>query len=205
LQTTRRNRFDLLGQYTFSKSLDDTSGMFSLPANNYDLRPEYGRADYDRRHRFNLISIFHLPVDFRASSIVSINTGIPYNVTTGFDNNGDTVPNDRPPGIGRNTGAGPGYASVDFHLSKRIRFAKSEGKDSGARPAGRHASGTLSNPGEGRREGRWPWVDFGVDAFNVFNRVNFKNFVGVQTSPFFGRANSANAARQLQFSMKFHF
>jgi len=205
LQTSLRNRFDLLGQYTFSNSMDDTSGMFSPPANNYDLRPEYGRADYDRRHRFNLISIYHLPLDFRAGTIVSINSGIPYNVTTGFDNNGDTMPNDRPLGIGRNTGAGPGYASVDCHLSKRIRFAKNEGKDSGARPAGRHASGRLSNLGEGRREGRWPWLELGVDAFNIFNRGNFKNFVGVQTSPFFGRANSANPARQLQFSMKFHF
>src|SRR5258708_37945370 len=32
LQTTLRNRFDLLGQYTFSKSMDNTSGLFSLPA-----------------------------------------------------------------------------------------------------------------------------------------------------------------------------
>jgi hypothetical protein len=205
LQTTLRNRFDLFGQYAFSKSMDDTSGMFSLPANNYDLRPEYGRADYDRRHRFNLISIYHLPWGFRAGSIVSMNSGIPYNITTGFDNNGDTVPNDRPLGIGRNTGAGPGYASVDFHLSKRISFAKNESKDSGARPAGRHASGRPSNLGEGPRESRWPWLEVGIDAFNVFNRVNFKNFVGVQTSPFFGRANAANPARQLQFSMKFHF
>jgi hypothetical protein len=205
LQSTLRNRLDLLGQYTFSKSMDDTSGMLSLPANNYDLRPEYGRADYDRRHRFNLISIYHLPWDFRAGTIVSMNSGIPYNITTGFDDNGDTVPNDRPLGIGRNTGAGPGYASVDFHLSKRISFAKNESKGSGARPAGRHASGRLSNLGEGPREGRWPWLEVGMDAFNVFNRVNFKNFVGVQTSPFFSRANAANPARQLQFSMKFHF
>jgi hypothetical protein len=65
--------------------------------------------------------------------------------------------------------------------------------------------GSFSNPGEARRESHGPWLEVGVDAFNVFNRVNFKNFVGVQTSPFFGRANSANPARQLQFSMKFHF
>jgi hypothetical protein len=184
LQTTLRNRFDLLGQYTFSKSMDDARGMFSLPANNYDLRPEYGRSDYDRRHRFNLISICHLPWDFRAGTIVSMNSGIPYNITTGFDNNGDTVPNDRPLGISRNTGAGPGYASVDFHLSKRITFAKNESKDGGARPAEKHASGRLSNLGEGRREGHGRWLEVGIDAFNVFNRVNFKNFVGVQTSRF---------------------
>ena len=205
LQTTLRNNFDLLGQYTLSKSMDDSSGLVSLPANNYDLRPEYGRADYDRHHRFNLIGIWRLPWDLRAGTIVSMNSGIPYNITTGFDANHDTMPNDRPPGIGRNSAGGPGYAGVDFHLSKRITFAKNEGKGSRARPAGRHAGGRLSNLGEGRREGRWPRLELSIDAFNVFNRVNFKNFVGVQTSPFFGRANSANPARQLQFSMKFHF
>jgi len=48
-------------------------------------------------------------------------------------------------------------------------------------------------------------MEVGIDSFNAFNRVNFKNFVGVQTSPFFGSANAANPARQLQFSMRFHF
>jgi hypothetical protein len=185
--------------------MDDTSGMFSLPANNYDLRPEYGRADYDRRHRFNLISIFHLPGDFRVGTIVSLNSGVPYNITTGFDNDRDTVPNDRPPGIDRNTGAGPGYASVDFHLSKRIAFAKNEGRAGAARPAGRLPGGRILNLVGERPEGRRPWLEVGFDAFNTFNRVNFKNYVGTQSSPFFSRANAANPARQLQFSMKFHF
>ncbi len=137
-----------------------------------------------------------------------MNSGIPYNITTGFDNNGDTVPNDRPLGISRNTGAGPGYASVDFHLSKRITFAKNESKDGGARPAEKHASGRLSNLGEGRREGHGRWLEVGIDAFNVFNRVNFKNFQELRRRTdltFFGHANSASPARQLQFSMKFHF
>jgi hypothetical protein len=205
LQTTLRNRVNLLGQYTFSKSMDDTSGMFSLPANNYNLSQEYGRADYDRRHRFNLISIYHLPFGCRVGTIVSLNSGVPYNITTGFDNNGDTVPNDRPFGIGRNTGAGPGYASVDFHLSKRIAFAKNEGKTGAALPAGRLARGSILNLGGERPEGRRPWLEVSIDAFNVFNRVNFKDYVGTQTSPFFGRANAANPARQLQFSTKLHF
>jgi hypothetical protein len=48
-------------------------------------------------------------------------------------------------------------------------------------------------------------LELGIDAFNVLNRVNVKNFVGTQSSPFYGRANAANPARQVQFSMKFHF
>jgi Carboxypeptidase regulatory-like domain/TonB dependent receptor len=222
LKTTLKNRFDLLAQYTFSKSMDDTSGMFSLPANNYALGPEYGRSDYDQRHRFHLIGTYRLPWRLRAGTIVSLNSGIPYNITTGFDDNGDTVPNDRPPGIGRNTGGGPGYASVDFHLSKRIGFARGEGKSSGARPAARVVGDRIWNNGEegpgplGCTPGGGcvnqpsvrtfvPWLEVGLDAFNLLNRVNVKNFVGIESSPFFGRANTANPARQLQFSMKLHF
>jgi len=59
-----------------------------------------------------------------ARSIVSLNSGVPYNITIGFDNNGDTVPNDRPLGVNRNTGKGPGYASVDLHFAKQITFSK---------------------------------------------------------------------------------
>jgi hypothetical protein len=120
LQTALKNRVDLLAQYTFSKSMDDTSGFASMPANNYDLRAEYGRADYDRRHRFNLIGTYRFRWGFRAGTVVNLSSGIPFNITTGYLNNGDLMPTARPPGIGRNTGAGPGYASVDFHLAKRV-------------------------------------------------------------------------------------
>jgi hypothetical protein len=41
-----------------------------------------------------------------------------------------------------------------------------------------------------------------VDAFNALNHVNATNFVGVLSSPLFGRANSALPDRQIQLSMK---
>lgn len=134
-----------------------------------------------------------------------MSSGIPFNITTGLDNNGDTVPNDRPLGIGRNTGEGPGYASVDLHFSKQITFSRTEGTSSQARAAGRHRAGALATLGEERRVGHGSRLEIGIDAFNVLNRVNFKNYVGTESSPFFGRANAANPARQLQISLKFGF
>src|SRR2546426_5407195 len=48
----RLSRFiKIKAQYTFSHATDDTNDVFDLPANNYDLRPEWGRATFDRRHR----------------------------------------------------------------------------------------------------------------------------------------------------------
>lgn len=177
-QVALRRSVDVLAQYTLSRALNDTGGLFSLPANNYDLRGEWGRADFDQRHRFNLVGVYRLPFGFKAGSVVNLNSEIPFNITTGFDNNHDTVANDRPPGVGRNTGQGPGFANMDLHLSKEIRL----------------------RPNRPR-----PKFEVGLDGFNVFNHVNFQNFVGTVTSRFFGRANAAKPARELQLSLKFDF
>jgi len=48
-------------------------------------------------------------------------------------------------------------------------------------------------------------LEIAIDAFNVFNHTNFKNYVGTLTSPFFGHANAANPPRQVQISAKYHF
>jgi len=166
-----------VAQYTLARSLDSASGMFSLPANNYDLLGEWGRSDYDRRHRFNLVLLYSLSAGFRVSAIVNAWSGLPYNIITGLDNNGDTVVNDRPPGLWRNAGRGPGHTDVDLRLARRWRLAHRE------------------HP---------PSLEFAVDAFNVLNHVNFPNYVGTMTSTtFFGLANVAEPARQLQLTLRF--
>jgi len=44
-----------------------------------------------------------------------------------------------------------------------------------------------------------------VNAFNALNHVNFQDYVGTITSPFLGRANATEPARQLQLSVRFIF
>src|SRR5216684_1778512 len=95
-RTSVRGKLQLVSQYTLSHAIDDTSGLSSLPADNFDLRSERGRADFDQRHRFNLAGVLKLPHGFGCGLITSVSSGIPYNITTGFDNNHDTVSNDRP-------------------------------------------------------------------------------------------------------------
>jgi hypothetical protein len=60
------------------------------------VRGERGRSDLDQRHRLNLVSSLKLPYDFRFGLVASLHSGFPYNITTGFDDNGDTILNDRP-------------------------------------------------------------------------------------------------------------
>lgn len=174
--------FQGMAQYTFSHTINDTSGVFSLPANNYDLRPERGRADFDRRHRFSFFGSLNLPAGFRFGAVLAVSTAPPFNITTGADDNQDSVATDRPANVARNTGQGPDLLQLDLRFGKSFRFP---------RPANRE------RPSRN--------LEFNVDAFNVLNRTNFNNFVGVQTSPFFGGANSALPARLIQLSVRYHF
>jgi hypothetical protein len=174
--------FSGMAQYVFSKTEDNTNGPFFLPASSLDLRPEWGRSDLDQRHRFNLAGTSDLPKAFRLGVFVTLGAGIPYNISTGRDENGDTVAADRPTGVTRNTGAGPGLTRVDIRLTKLLQGPR------------------LFDRG---REHNSRNVEISFDVFNIFNRVNFMNFVGVETSPFFGRANSALPARTIQLSLRY--
>jgi hypothetical protein len=57
----------LLGAYTYGKSLDNASGIFSsagdpnYPQNSFNLRGERGRSGFDVRHRFSLSYSYDLP------------------------------------------------------------------------------------------------------------------------------------------------
>jgi hypothetical protein len=182
VRSTVRTRFNLMAQYTFSHTTDDTNGTFALPANNYDLRAESGRANYDRRHRFSLVGSAPLGRGFKLGAVLAATTGPPFDITTGYDGDNDGVANDRPPGVTRNTGRGPGTLQLDARFGKSFRVPRPANRDRTSRN-----------------------LEFDIDAFNVVNRTNLNDFVGIETSPFFGKANSALPARTIQLSFRYHF
>jgi Carboxypeptidase regulatory-like domain/TonB dependent receptor len=73
-----------------------TTSEASFVSNQYDPLADYGRAAFDVRHRIFLGGNFSLPYSFSLSPFAIINSGQPYNLTTGQDNNGDSIFNDRP-------------------------------------------------------------------------------------------------------------
>jgi hypothetical protein len=169
-------------QYVLSKTTNDTSGLFALPADNFALAAERGPADFDQRHRLNLFGTLVLPETAKAALVLSLGSGLPYDITTGFDDNGDTMANDRPRGVTRNTGRGPSTAQLDVRITKTL--ARSRRGDQGQ-----------------KRDG----VDLMVDVFNALNHTNVTGIAGAVSSPFFGRANAAAGARTVQFSVKYSF
>jgi outer membrane receptor protein involved in Fe transport len=164
----RFNRYyQVIGSYTFSKTIGDADDVnFSLgPQDPTNVRADRALSSFDVRHRVSLAAIFESPYSggsgsplyqralagFYLSPIVTARSGFPFNVVTGFDVNLDTNNNDRPVMVGRNTGLGPMFFSTDMRVGRRIRF----GADS---PVG---------------------IELIFDAFNLFNRTNFKDVNGV--------------------------
>jgi hypothetical protein len=173
-------------QYTLSRSDDNTDGPLVLPADSRDLGPEWGRSSFDMRHRFVLAGTSDLPGAFRVGLMLVANSGTPFNITTGSDDNGDGVANDRPPGVTRNTGDGPGFVQTDLRLTKLFNFYK----------------GPLNEDGDVSGFRR---MELSIDAFNVFNHPNLTGIIGETSSSRFGLATNALPPRTIQLSLKFNF
>ena len=171
-------------QYTFGKYRDDSAGTFALPENNFNLRPEWGRSDYDQRHRLVVTASIDLPGGFRLGTFTKLGSNLPFDITTGRDDNGDTFTNDRPVGVTRNTGIGRAFAQVDLRLTRLIRAPR------------------LLNRRPDRNSRN---VEFSVDFFNVLNRTNPDRYVGIAGSPLFGQLESARPPRTVQFSTRYRF
>jgi hypothetical protein len=168
--------------YSYSRSYSNVAGAepgagfpFELPPNSYDLSQEWGSADFDTRHRFNMTTVIELPLAIRIGGILQAYSGAPYDVMTGFDSNLDGLANERPHGVPRNARRGPGFKQVDVRLAK-LFYVGSEGA-----------------------------LEFQVDAINVLNFPNYSAITNVMTSPFFGQPNAAGDPRLLQFAVKFSF
>jgi hypothetical protein len=178
--------------YTLSKSIDDAGNFFfSSVQDNFNIRDDRGLSDNDQRHRLVLSGTLEAPQEakggvkgllrgFQFGYIFTYASRLPFNVLLGSDRNFDTNNNDRPLGVGRNTGRGFDFASLDLRLSRR--FSLSERVD----------------------------LQLLAEGFNVLNRANFgvpnNTFGGgVKPLPTFGQPTAAFDPRQFQFGMKVSF
>lgn len=143
----------LLANYTFSKAIDTSTDFNSDfgPVNNLNLAGERGLSTFDQRHKIVVASILDSPGSgqflggWQLAPIIRYNSPHPVNILAGgTDINGDRhSTNDRPLGIGRNTGVGPDYVDVDLRLTKAFKIKEQA------------------------------QLQFIAEGFNLFNRTNF--------------------------------
>jgi hypothetical protein len=94
-------KFSLMGFYALGWADSNVGSLGSNPtnatlANNYHLGDDWGRASFDIRSRVFLSGTANLAHNIRISPFVILNSGAPFNITTGTDLNGDSFYNDRP-------------------------------------------------------------------------------------------------------------
>lgn len=176
----RSKKFTMFGFYMLNFANSNTSGASSFPSSPYDLMADYGRANFDVRHRGVIGGNISLPYRVSLSPFIISNSGSPYNIVVGRDLNGDGIFNDRPafatatstnviatqwglldinpaPGVARipiNYGTGPLTVTMNLRVSKSFGFGKETGNAASAQRGGeRGPGGPMMMGGSGGRGG----------------------------------------------------
>ena len=93
------NSFSLFGYYTLGWAKSNTDGASSNPSDTYNLAVDYGRAAFNTRQRGLISGSLATPKkwgNLRFSPFISFRSGMPFDITTGKDLNGDSYFDDRP-------------------------------------------------------------------------------------------------------------
>jgi hypothetical protein len=204
----------LFANYTWLNQRNDADGPFSLPADSYNLAGEWGPAAGVPHHIFSGMINTAFRRDFRLGFTAAARSGVPYNVTTGRDDNGDAVFTDRPAGVMRNSA----WTKAMFDVGARASYAFGFGtRPATAGPGGAPtvviqrigsvgaASDMLNAMGGGGAEDKRVRFELFVSAQNLLNHVNPINYSGVMTSPFFGQPTAAMPARRIDVGMRMGF
>lgn len=172
---------NMFANYQLSKDTADFSNSLSLPMDNYNIRLDRGPSDLNQTHKMNVGFNFNILKNINISPSFRLESGFPYTITIGKDDNGDTVFNDRPAGVGRNTGRGELLKQADMRIRWKLPVQYLGVTDK-------------------RRS-----LSLNANIRNLFNTSNLTNYVGVQTSPFFGQATLARPARSIELGLSFGF
>jgi hypothetical protein len=211
------SRLSFTSSYTFGQAHSDSDGAGTFPANSNDLRPEYGRAGFDLRHRFQFNGSWAAPWGVRLSPLFVASSSRPFNITVGQDLNADTLFTDRPTFatdlsrssvrhtaygtfdlapiagqtvIPRNYGTAPGMVSLNLRVAKTFKLGKEV---------------------KGKRDPME--LTFTALSRNLFNHPNLALPSGNLSSPVFGQStalfsgggNNASGNRRIEFQLKLSF
>lgn len=87
------SHFQLQGYYSLNFANTNANG---LPMNQYDTAIDWGRANFDIRHRGFIGGTIGLPLRLQLNPFITMQSGAPYNITTGEAFEGDNITNARP-------------------------------------------------------------------------------------------------------------
>ncbi|MDQ3252522.1 MAG: TonB-dependent receptor [Acidobacteriota bacterium] len=181
--------------YTWGHALDNSpesgiGGGTELPQDSFNRRADYGNSISDVRHVFNASAVWRPRFQNRIlnnnqlSFIFFARSGNAFDVRAGTDLNRDSVTNDRPLFVGRNSHKGPSSYQLDSRYTRTVRLSE-----------------------------RYRLLFF-AEAANVFNTpnpasengtVNRTFGTGIEPVSTFGDIISFREMRRVQFGARFDF
>jgi hypothetical protein len=215
--------------YTYSKAMDiQSTAQSSGPENFYNLRQDYGPADFDRRHMFVVSGVYSLPFgqgkehlnhapalvnavagNWNLGTITRLVSGSPFYALAGSDVANVGGSNQR----AQRTGASP-YLKGAFTSTTRPWLNPAAFTPPAVYTWGNESRNDLIGP---------PFKDvdlsvykdipvterlklqFRSEFFNIFNHSNYSTPANTVTSSSFGLITSAAGGRDIQFALKVMF
>lgn len=193
--------------YTFSKAIsndtNDNASFNTDPWNTFG-NDDRGLDENDRRHALSVSAIAPLPWQIQLATIVSLRSGVPWDITAGVDLDGDGNRQDRPAGLVKNSGGTESQGNLDiinsFRASRRLAPITMDQLTLGSSEKIVDLRATRQfRFGAGRR------FDIFLEAYNLLNTVNYENPSGTITSGSFAVYTTARDARQIQWGARFQF
>jgi hypothetical protein len=193
----------LFGFYVLNKAMSNTDGLGTFPANPHSDTGEYGPASTDVRNRVTMGGSINLRWSIRLSPFFVVQSGIPFDITSGNDPYGTTVFTARPgiatdaskPGViqtpyglldpnptpnetilPRNFGRGPGQISMNLRIGKTFGF----GGERGGKSSASSSSSAPANPAQaatGRGLGSLIGAQPSSQRYSLIISMSFRNLL----------------------------
>jgi hypothetical protein len=208
--------------YQYANSRNFADSPLALPADSTNPDADWGPSATDIRHR--VFFMFNTPLVYgiRGSLQAQYSSAPPYTITTGVDDNLDTVFNDRPAGLPRNSARGASQWNVNMRLNRSINLGGVLGIDGPMMLGGPPPPPSANNqqgPGTGAGAGTDGPVrmvtmdgnasryrlDLYLQVFNLMNTANYNAYIGNVLSPYYAQPTSAAPPRRLEIGASLSF
>jgi hypothetical protein len=220
----------LMASYTWSHTLDvssDSNGG-GTPMNPFWWKADYGNSNWDIRHRFLITFVYEIPffsnanavlkgvfANWQANGIVTIRTGLPFNVITGTDTANTASSGSYRPNLVHTATAECGrghlvacidptaFTIADLYPAAPANFAYgSAGRNLVRGPGEEAVTFSMSKNFPITERVRF---QFRFETFGLFNHTNFANPAATINTSSFGNITSATGTRNIQLGAKLIF
>src|SRR5580704_17553064 len=222
---------EVLASYTWSHTLDATADSnigAGAPMNPYDWRADYGNSNWDIRHRFVSAFVYEIPffavsnpilkaalMNWQANGIVTLQTGVPFNVSTATDTANTASGGAYRPNLvhapSDNCGRGHLVDCIDasaftvqnlYPISPSNYAYGNSGRNLLYGPGAETVDFSLFKNFPIRERLRF---QFRFETFGIFNHTNFANPSSTFGTSSFGSITGASGNRNIQFAAKLLF